>query len=330
MNARTLLAGTALAVVTTLPAMAATPIRCSHQLPPQHEVAKVIDRWAAEVETLSNGELDIQLFGANALAKPEENIPSVAKGSFECAFSVNFQWGKTLPAMNVTLRPFAFSDPEIWRDWPDSEPAAYLERLMEEKRLKNIAWLFQTRMSVFTSNDEPLVAPADFQGVKIRGLNPAFDTGLTAMGAATSSMPGSEVYQALSTGVIDAAITDVAAAYARKYYEVQNQMTVTPVISVFFNGYMNQAFYDGLTDAQRAALDEAGRKAAAWAVEDGLAAEEAAPGLLEAEGVALHVATPEENEAIRAVMQPAFDAAFIEEGGEDVTELLKLVDGMVK
>lgn len=29
-------------------------------------------------------------------------------------------------------------------------------------------------------------------------------------------------------------------------------------------------------------------------------------------------------------MQPAFDQSFIEEGGKDVTELLKLVDGMVQ
>lgn len=330
MKTRIIFAGTTLVALTALPALAATPIRCSHQLPPQHEVAKVIDRWAAEVETLSNGELDIQLFGANALAKPQENIPSVAKGSFECAFSVNFQWGKTLPAMNVTLRPYAFSDPEIWRKWPNSAPAAFLEDQLEEKGLQNIAWLFQTRMSVFTSNDAPLVAPADFQGVKIRGLNPAFDSGLKAMDAATSSMPGSEVYQALSTGVIDAALTDVAAAHARKYYEVQDHMTVTPIISVFFNGYMNKRFYDGLTDTQQAALVEAGKKAAGWAVEDGLAAEAAAPALLEDEGVTLHIATDEENEAIRAVMQPAFDGVFAKDGGDAGAEILKLIDEMEK
>ena len=44
----------------------------------------------------------------------------------------------------------------------------------------------------------------------------------------------------------------------------------------------------------------------------------------------LHVATDAENEAMRAVMQPAFDHAFTEEGGEDVAELLQLVDGMVQ
>lgn len=325
---KTCFAATMLAALTTvaLPAVAATPMRCSHQLPPQHEVAQVIDRWAAEVERLSGGELDVQLFGANALAKPEENIPAVARGSFECAFSVNFQWGRTLPAMNVTLRPFAFRDADLWRSWPDSDAAAYLEELMAEKRLQNVAWLFQTSLNVFTSNDTPLIAPEDFQGVKIRGLNPSFDAGLTAMGAATSSMPGSEVYQALATGVIDAALTDVAAAYARKYYEVQDQMVLTPVISVFFNGYLNQDFYDGLSDTSKAALEQAGRSAAIWAVDAAQAAEAAAPDQLRAEGVTVTEATDAQNAAVRAIMQPAFDAAFVDEGGDEVRRLLDLID----
>ncbi|TRW95366.1 C4-dicarboxylate ABC transporter [Paracoccus sp. M683] len=327
MKTRIFLTTTAFCIA-ALPALAATEMRCSHQLPPQHEVAKVIDRWAAEVETLSGGELDVVLFGANALAKPEENIPAVAKGSFECAFSVNFQWGKTLPAMNVTLRPYAFGDVEMWRAWPESEPAAFLDGLMAQKGLHNVAWLFQNRVNVFTSSDSPLIAPADFRGVKIRGLNPAFDSGLTALGAATSSMPGSEVYQALATGVIDAGLTDIAAAYARKYYEVQKYMVTTPVISVFFNGYVNGRFYDGLSDTSKAALDQAGKSAAQWAIDTALENEALMPDMLRAEGVELHVSTAEEDEALKAIMQPAFDAAFIAEGGEDVQKLLQLVDGM--
>ena len=100
---------------------AAEPLRCSHQLPPKHHIAQVIDRWAAEVETLSAGEIDVQVFGANALVGAKQNIPSVAKGNIECAFSVNFQWGKTLPLMNVTLKPYAVTDLETLAAWPDSE-----------------------------------------------------------------------------------------------------------------------------------------------------------------------------------------------------------------
>lgn len=309
-------------------AAAQEEMRCSHQLPPQHEVAGVIDRWAEEVETLSEGEIDVQIFGANSLVAPEENIVAVAKGTIECAFSVNFQWGRTLPLMNVTLAPFAFQDLDMWRQWPETEAAAFMEEKLLEKGLRNVVWLFQTNQSVFTSNSENLVTPEDFKGVKIRGLTPTFDAGLNAMGAATSAMPGSEVYQALSTGVIDAALTDVAAAHSRKYYEVQDHMTQVPVISVYFNGYVNPRFYDGLSDTAKAALDEAGRKAAGWAVDVAETAVVEAPEKLRAEGVTLHVATPEENAALEAVMRPAFDEAFGKEAGEDSQRLIELIDQM--
>jgi len=323
-----LLTLTTSALALTAIAAQAEEIRCSHQLPPQHHVAQVIDRWAEEVEKLSGGELDVQIFGANSLVDADQNIPAVAKGSIECAFSVNFQWGRTLPIMNVTLAPFAFSDLDMWRKWPSSDAAAFLEEKLREKGVENVVWLFQTNQSVFTSNDRYLAKPEDFQGVKIRGLVPAFDASLNAMGAATSTMPGSEVYQALSTGVIDAAITDVAAAYARKYYEVQDHMVQLPVLSVYFHGYMNPDFYDSLSDKAKAAIKEAGQKAAIWAVDKAEEAVAEAPDLLREHGVDLHVATAEENAALEAAMRPAFDKAFAEATGDDAKKLLQLIDKM--
>lgn len=294
------------------PAQAADPtaIRCSHQLPPKHHIAQVIDRWAEEVETASNGSLDVQLFGANSLVGAKENIVSTAKGDIECAFSVSFQWGKTLPIMTVTVAPFAFGDLDMWRKWPESEAAAFLTEKLRNKGVQNLVWLFTTNSSVFSSNGKNLVAPADFEGVKIRGLVPAFNASLEALGAAPVSMSGSKVYEALSTGVIDAGLTDVAAAVSRKYYEVQDHFTVLPVLSVYFHGYMNPAFYDGLTDEQRAALDSAGKKAAMWAIEASEAASASAPDTLREKGATVHIATPEEVAALEAVMRPAFDAAF--------------------
>ncbi|RMF33376.1 MAG: C4-dicarboxylate ABC transporter [Alphaproteobacteria bacterium] len=291
-----------------------TAIRCSHQLPPKHHIAQVIDRWAAEVEKLSGGTLDVQIFGANSLVGARENIVATAKGDIECAFSVSFQWGKTLPIMTVTVAPMAFGDLDMWRRWPDSEAAAFLTEKLREKGVQNVVWLFTTNTSVFTSNGKFLVKPEDFKGIKIRGLVPAFNASLEALGAAPVSMSGGKVYEALATGVIDAGLTDVSAAVSRKYYEVQDHFTVVPVISVYFHGYMNPAFYDGLTDAQKAALDEAGKKAAMWAIEASEKAAAAAPDQLREKGAQVHIATPEEIAALAAIMRPAFDAAF---GGDD-------------
>ncbi|WP_416897345.1 MAG: TRAP transporter substrate-binding protein DctP [Minwuia sp.] len=307
-------------------AQAAETMRCSHQLPPQHHIAQVIDRWAAEVEAQSEGEIDVQVFGANSLSGAGENIPSVAKGSFECAFSVNFQWGKTLPMMNVTLKPYAVTALETVQGWPDSEAAAFLEEKLLTKGVRNVAWLFTTRMSAYTSKGKALLAPADFEGVKIRGLNPIVDAGLSALGAAPSAMSGSKVYQALSTGVIDAGLTDISATWSRKYYEVQDFVVASPLFSVFFHGYVNPAWYDGLNDKAKAALAAAGKSAAKWAVEESEKSAGSAPYQLATKNVKVHIHTADEIAAMKAVMGPAFDKAFAEESGEDGQKLIELVN----
>lgn len=306
----------------------ATAMRCSHQLPPAHHIAKVIDRWAAEIETLSNGEIDVQVFGTNSLVGAKQNATSVAKGDIECAFSINPQWGKTLPLMNVTLGPFAVSSLDALQKWDGSEAAGFLEEKLLTKGVRNVTWMFTTRSTAITSNGSGLIAPADFDGVKIRGLGPVPDAGFVAMGAAPSAMSGSKVYQALSTGVIDAGLTDVSAAVSRKYFEVQDHVTVLPLFSIYFHGYVNPKWYDGLSAANQAAIDEAGHKAAAWAIEASEASAAEAPAKLSEAGMTVHIATDAENAALQAIMGPAFDKAFGEASGEDGKKLLDLIGKM--
>ncbi|MFV2002849.1 MAG: TRAP transporter substrate-binding protein DctP, partial [Paracoccaceae bacterium] len=188
--------------------------------------------------------------------------------------------------------------------------------------------MFTTRSTAFTSNGAPLIAPGDFDGVKIRGLGPVPDAGFVAMGAAPSAMSGSKVYQALSTGVIDAGLTDISAAFSRKYFEVQDYVTVVPLFSIYFHGYVNPDWYDGLPAASQAAIDEAGKKAAVWAIEASEEAAAKAPGQLAEAGMKVHVTTDAENEALRAVMAPAFDKAFGDASGEDGKTLLELIANM--
>jgi TRAP-type C4-dicarboxylate transport system substrate-binding protein len=199
-------------------------MRCAHQFPPSHSLAVVIDKWAAEIEKLSDGDIDVQVFPANSLVSDRENIPAVAKGDIECAFALNFAWGRTLP-----------------------------------------------------------------------------------------------------TGVIDAALSDIAAAVSRKYYEVQDHMSVVPVISVYAHGFVNPTWYDGLSASNQEALDKAGHMAAIWVVDESGVAIADAPAQLQAQGVKLHWTTPQEQQAMADVMLPAFNEAFGKWAGKDSEELVKLV-----
>lgn len=312
-------------LVTAAPASAETAMRCSHQLPPAHHIAKVIDRWAAEIETLSAGEIDVQVFGANSLTGAKQNATAVAKGDIDCAFSINPQWGKTLPLMNVTLGPFAVSSLSSLKKWDGSEAAKFLEEKLLTKGVRNVTWMFTTRSTAITSSGKALIQPTDFEGVKIRGLGPVPDSGFIAMGAAPSAMSGSKVYQALSTGVIDAGLTDVSAAVSRKYFEVQDHVTVLPLFSIYFHGYVNPGWYDKLSAKGKSAVDDAGKKAAVWAIEASEISAAKAPGLLTEKGMKVHMATDKDIDALRAVMAPAFNKAFGDASGADGKKLIELV-----
>lgn len=309
-------------------AMAETVMRVSHQLPPKHHIAIKIDAWAADIEKRSGGSIDVQVFGANQAFGAKENYPAVAKGDIEAAFSVNFQWGKTVPEMNVTLKPYSVTDINVLRNWPGSEPANYLDALLLKKGVRNVVWLFTTNMSAYTSQGAPLIKPADFKGVKIRGLNPLVDAGLSALGAAPSAMSGSKVYNALQTGVIDAGLTDIAAAYSRKYYEVQDHVTVSPLFSVFFHGYVNPKWYDALTADQKKAIADASTQSAKDALDATEEAAAAAPDQLREKGMKVHIHTAAEIATMKAIMDPAFTKAFDEATKGEGQKLLDMIAKM--
>jgi C4-dicarboxylate-binding protein DctP len=304
---------------------AAETIRCSHQFPPQHHVTGLIERWASEVERLSNGRIEIELVGEAKLFKPEDNILAVATGEAECAFSLNFQWARKLPLMYATLAPFMMTSTDIPRRWSNSRAVDLLETRMYEKGVQSVVWLFQTNQSVITAKDRHILRPEDFRGLRMRGLVPAFDHTLEQLGAETVPMHASELSEAMRTGVIDAAVTDVAVAVARRLYDQHDHMVVLPMVSVYVNGYVAPQWFELLDDDLQDAFRLAGDNAAEWSVQRSQAAALAAPAVLRERGVAVHVASTDEIDTLREAMQPVFLDLFLEEAGEDGQKLLELI-----
>ena len=316
----------AAALLAAPPVVAQTTVmRISHQVPPAHHMTKLLESFAADVKARTSGQVDVQLFGSEQLAKAAENFPQVARGNIEAAMSVNFQWGTTIPEMSATLIPYAMSDLERIKRFPASEARRFLDAKLEQRGVHSVAWLYITRQTIITSSKRPIVAIDDFKGVKIRGLNSMTDKGLAAAGAAPSAMPGSEVYQALQSGVLDAGLTDVSAGYSRKYYEVQKYGTVGPIFTIYFHMYANPAWWAKLKPEHRQAIEAAASKVEAEAIGVTEATADAAIRDLQGKGMTIHLQTPQEQAAWRAVMEKPVRDAFLQtapEGGPKIIELL--------
>ena len=300
-------------------------MRISHQVPPAHHLTKLLQGFAADVKTRTNGSVDVQLFGSEQLAKAAENFPQVARGNIEAAVSVNFQWGTTIPEMSVTLIPYFMTDLAQIKRFPTSEARKFLDAKLEARGVHSIAWLYITRESIFTSGKKPLVTLDDFKGVKIRGLNSLTDHALTAIGAAPSAMPGSEVYQALQSGVLDAGLTDLSAAYSRKYYEIQKFGTVGPLFTIYFHVYVNPAWWSKLSPANRQAIEAAAAKAEQDSI--GITEQTAAAALkdLQGKGMQIHVQTPQEQAAWKATMEKPVVDAFLKSAPQDGAKAIDLL-----
>ncbi len=301
-------------------------MRLSHQFPPTHHTAVSLEQFAKDVAAATKGRAEVQIFGAAQLFKPAQHHAAVASGKVESAVMLSFQWGGSIPEMSVTVIPYLMTSVAKQKAFMGSEAARLLDAKMAAKGVTNIAWIVDTNDGIFTSAKKPLVAPADFAGLKIRGLNKLFDAGLAAMGAAPSAMPGSEVYQALQTGVLDAGFTGVKAAHSRKFYEVQKYGAASNIILAFDNLVVNPAWWNGLPPDIRGAIQKAADAAVRRSIRttDGVPPEDVE--VLNDKGMQTVALSKAQEKAMADAMQPAVKKEFLSATAPDGVRLLELID----
>ena len=91
----------------------------------------------------------------------------------------------------------------------------------------------------------------------IRAAGPAFEEMLVAAGASISSMPSSEIYTAMQTGVLDATNTSSASFVSYRLYEQVKCLTAPGANALWFMYepvLMSKKVFDGLTPEQQHAL----------------------------------------------------------------------------
>jgi C4-dicarboxylate-binding protein DctP len=287
---------------------------------------KALLLFAEDVKQRTKGGVEVQLFPSEQLSKARENFPNVARGSIEAALSVNVQWGNTIPEMSAPTIPFFFTDLEKIKKFPGSEARKHLDSLLAKRGVRSVSWLYITRQSIFTSGKKPILTLADFQGLKIRGLNPLTDNALKAVGAAPSAMPGSEVYQGLQSGVLDAGLTDISAAVSRRYYEVQKYGTVLPYFTVYFHMYANPKWWQSLKPEYRAAIEAAAAKNEQDVIQITEDTAAAAVGQLRAKGMEITILPPEDVAAWKAKMQQAVIDAFLKIAPQNGPKIIDLIN----
>ena len=91
-------------------AHAAVELKLGHFASDTHPCGIAAKEFKANVEKRTNGEVNISLFGNNALGSPPEVLEQVLLGAVDMSLSGQDQIAKHLPFYDVISTPFAFKD----------------------------------------------------------------------------------------------------------------------------------------------------------------------------------------------------------------------------
>lgn len=270
-----LAASTAIAF-STMAAQAET-IRVAGNFATEHSSSLAMVKFEEELERLSGGEIDVNIFPAQQLGGAAENVQAVKIGGVEMMWVGTAYLTRTVPGLEIIGLPFQFKDREQAFAIVDGPVGSALDAELADEGMTSMGYM-ELGFRQLTNNVRPIEKIEDIAGLKIR-LQPN-ETHLAtfrALGANPVAMDVKELYSALEQGVIDGQENPFAIINVAGYAEVQKYVSNTGHFFDFISVAANKKWFDGLDADKQAMIKEAMATAVAFQRE--LAAEQDAAGL---------------------------------------------------
>ena len=186
--------------------------------------------WAAEeIKKRTNGKYDIQVFPASSLGKEADINQGLTLGTVDIILSGASFAGNTYKPLAITYFPFIFRDAEHQLSYAKSDVFKELAKGYDDKSGNHITALnYYGARHVTSAAAKPVSKPEDMKGLKIRVPDaPAYLAFPKSLGANATPIAFAEVYLALQNGTVDAQENPLPTIEAKKFYEVQKNISLT-------------------------------------------------------------------------------------------------------
>ena len=305
-------------------ANAQTILRASHQFPGgtgdvRDEMIRII---AQEVENADVG-LTMRVYPGQSLFKATDQWSALTRGRLDIALlPLDYASGRH-PEFSATLMPGLVKNHAHAQRLNDSPFMDEIKAIVNSAGAMVLAdtWL----AGGFASSERCILSPDDIQGQVIRAAGPAFERMMVAAGASITSMPSSELYTAMQTGVLDAASTSSASFVTFRLHEHTTCLTAPGENGLWFMYepvLMSQRSWSRLNDEQKEALQAAGQIAEEYFFEQAQLLDNDLEQIFGEAGVEVVHMTAEHTQAWRNIAEETSYKIFAEEvpNGADLIE----------
>ena len=275
---------------------------------PEDTVTQIYaEKFAEEVEELSDGKMKIQVYPNGTIGGDRELLESCKDGDIPFVIQNTAPQVTFMPDLAVFDIPCRFSTiDEVREKVDDPEFYGILEDVYENGGYKLLGYADQG-FRVMSTNKK-VESLADFKGQKIRTMENSYHMDFwKKLKASPTPMSFSEVYIGLQQGTIDAQENPYEVIVSNKLYEQQDYVVETNHLPHLISLIVSDEFFQDLPEDKQAILVEAAeiaKEEARQASDDRIADK---IKVIEDSGTQIVTLSDELRAEIREAVQPVYD-----------------------
>lgn len=308
--ARNFTAGVTAAVIAlgAAPSMA-EPIemRIAMVTPPSHVWTQFANHFAEEMAAATEGEITISVFPAAQLGNEGEMLQQFSAGVLEMGILTAGTLSLRAPDFAAWQDPFAFDNVGEAIAASQTDAAQAILGELEPQGMRGMGYIFAGMRHILMAKRD-VTQLSDLGNQKIRILPfPAAQVWWRAAGAVPTPVALGDVYQSLSSGLLDGVDIDLDALVGFSMQQAADHLILTNHMAFPGVVVMSESAWSSLTPEQQAIMTEVMNASLAWGNDLQVAAEETNLTALESE---IAITRLDNARGIFAEANDAFEAEF--------------------
>jgi TRAP-type C4-dicarboxylate transport system substrate-binding protein len=215
--------------------------------------------WAEQVEKATNGQVKINIYPSQTLAKGKDAWSTTKLGVADISWCFHGYWPGQFPLADVISLPaLPFKTAEKGSEvlWKLYEKFPEIQKEFADNK---ILVLFTSNPYNLITTEKQVKTLEDVAGMKIRMTGGPPTDMVLAMKGVPTLIPMPDCYLALQKGVVDGMGAPWEAIHGFRLYEVVKYYTETPFPAVYFSIAMNKKKWESLSkDIQDAIMSVSG------------------------------------------------------------------------
>ena len=209
-----------------------------------------------EIESKTDGRIEVQIFPNAELGGDEELCESVAMGTIQMALPSTSVLTAYNERIGVLDMPYLFTDAQSAFDALDGKLGEQIDEWIAGNGFISLGYVYNGPRCT-TNSVRPIYTPDDLAGLKIRVMNsPVFIRMYEVLGANATPMSFSELFTGLQQHTVDGQENPPTLIYASGFQQVQKYLTIDNHVHNFLPILTNENWVNSLSADDQAILKE--------------------------------------------------------------------------